>query len=250
VTGQTVSSAVAKREDVDKVVSWVEGASPKYASVLPSHLGVEHWVRLATGLLRRNEDLARIAIKNPQSFQSALLECARLGHEPGTDQFALVPFGDEVVGIEQYQGELERMYRAGGVASVVCQVVYEFDTFSYQPGQAPFHVADWFAGEATRGKLHGVYAYANLTGGGISQVVVMGAEEVGKHREVARTKTVWDKWKTSMWKKTAIHELAKWVPMSAEYIRERLRAQAEAEAEAAPVYKIEQVGEPAPEVDE
>jgi recombination protein RecT len=200
-------------------------------------------VRLATGLLRRSPDLTAVAMKNPDSLKSALLECARLGHDPGTDAFALVAFGNEIVGIEQYQGEIERMYRAGGVASVVCEVVRQHDMFDYQPGSAPQHGADWFGGNGVRGDLVGVYAYANLNGGGISQVVVMGAEEVGKHRDVARTKTIWQKWPESMWKKTAIHELEKWVPTSAEYQRERLRALAEVQAEAPATYRIEQVGD-------
>lgn len=234
MTGNTVSNAVARQDHYDKVVTYVESSAQDYGRVLPAHLDASHWVRLATGLLQRNPDLAEAAVSNPNSFKSALLECARLGHEPGTDAFALVPFKENgrptIVGIEQYQGEIDRMYRAGAVAAVICEVVRREDHFYWQPGERPQHEADWFAPAQDRGPLVGVYAFAVLKGGGISKVVVMGAEEVNRHRAVARTDTIWRKWEESMWRKTAIHELEKWVPTSAAYRREQLRALAESQS--------------------
>lgn len=238
-----IGQAVAKRDGVDRVATWVEAAKDDYGRVLPTHLNPSHWTRLASGLLRRNEKLAEAAVKNPDSFKTALLECARLGHDPGTEAFYFVPYGSEVVGIEGYQGEIERMYRAGGVTSVVCEVVREKDYFQWQPGNVPQHDADWFAPVAERGKLVGVYAFANLTGGGVSRVVVMSAEEVGKHRDVAKTQEMWRKWEEAMWRKTAIHELEKWVPTSSEYQQERLRSLAEADRmrQSRVVYEAQQV---------
>lgn len=229
MSGNTVGNAVAQQDKANSLQDLIVKYQDDYAKVLPQHVDSAHWVRLAQGLLRRNPDLARVASGNPGSFMSALLECARLGHEPGTEQFALVVFGNEVVGIEQYQGEIERMYRAGAVQTVIAEVVRKNDYFHWQPGHMPQHDADWFAPTETRGDLVGVYAYAILNGGGISKVVVMGAEEIGKHRDVARTDVMWRKWPEAMWRKTAIHELEKWVPTSAEYQRERLRALAEAD---------------------
>jgi len=239
-----VGNAVAVREQVDRVVTWLESAGDDYGRVLPSHLDQQHWLRLATGVLRKDQRLAEVAVKNPDSFKHALLECARLGHEPGTDHFALVTYGNEIVGIEQYQGEIDRMYRAGAVVAVVCEIVREHDTFTWTPGEAPKHWADWFAPIETRGPMVGVYAYAMLRNGGHSKVVVMGAEEVAKHRDVARTDAIWKKWPEAMWKKTAIHELRKWVPVSASYRAEHLRALAEMEAvtpTAPTVVRVEQV---------
>lgn len=234
---QAAQQQQQKQDIAGTVAVWVENKQLDYAKVLPSHIDAAHYVRLVTGLLRRNEDLAQAAMKNPTSFLSTLLDCARLGHEPGTDQYALVPFnnknapgGVEVVGIEQYQGEIERMYRAGAVTAVVCQIVYENDAFEYSPGSPPLHQANWFASEAERGKPVGVYAYARFSGGVISQVVMMGESEIARHREVAKTKNIWDgPFKMSMWKKTAIHELEKWVPTSAEYRREQIRSLVEAQ---------------------
>lgn len=241
MTERTVGKALQQRQGVDQVVDWVEKRKQDYATVLPTHIDAAHWVRLAQGVLRRNEKLAEAAVANPGSFLSALLECARLGHEPGTDQFALVPYGQEVTGIEQYQGQIERMYRAGAVEAVICEVVRAADIFHWNPGSMPEHDADWFNDD--RGDLVGVYAYAKLRGGAVSQVVVMGKAEVMKHRAVAKTKNIWDQWTESMWKKTAIHELEKWVPTSAEYQRERLRQLAEADVirQQAVYTKVEQL---------
>ena len=229
MTGQTVGNAVERADANNELQAMVLKYEEDFARVLPEHIKPAHWVRLAQGLLRRDENLAKVAARNPGSFLAALLECARLGHEPGTEHYALVAFGSEVTGIEQYQGEIERMYRAGAVQSVICEVVRKQDFFNWQPGQPPQHDADWFATAESRGELVGVYAFAVLKGGGISKVVVMGAEEIGKHRSVARTDVMWNKWPEAMWRKTAIHELEKWVPTSAEYQRERLRAMAEAD---------------------
>src|SRR5690606_31887826 len=180
------------------------------------------------------------------------LECARLGHEPGTAAYAIVPFKDKgkltIVGIEQYQGEIERMYRAGAVSSVKAEVVrandyYEFDAKTMK---VPDHRPGWFCtdppgqarharflSEQERGEMVGVYAYAEFPGGGVSRVVEMGRAEVMKHKAVARgadsADSPWKNWEQSMWLKTGIHELEKWVPTSSEFRREQLRAAAEAD---------------------
>ncbi|MGH3499576.1 MAG: recombinase RecT [Nocardioidaceae bacterium] len=232
---QTVSNAVSANDSGPGGL--ITRYQADFASVLPSHVKPETFVRLSQGLLRRDTDLAAAAEANPGSFLSALLECARLGHEPGTDQYALTHFKNnttgkpDIVGIEQYQGEIERVYRAGAVATIKCEVVRAGDTFRWSPTamDVPVHEYDALAPESERGDLKGVYAYARMVNGAMSQVVVMGKAEVMKHRAVAKTKKIWDsEWQASMWKKTAIHELEKWLPTSSEYRREQLRAAAEA----------------------
>lgn len=237
MTERTVSTALAQQDEASKVGDLIAQYQNDYERVLPQHVDAAHWVRLAQGLLRRDPNLADAARRNPGSLFSALLECARLGHDPGTDSFALVPFksnaqdgpGIEVTGIEQYQGVIERMYRAGAVLTVVAEVVHKNDEFSWRPGQRPVHDADWFGKVADRGPLVGVYAYAEFKGGGISRVVVMGEDEVNRHKAVAKTQKIWNLWAEAMWRKTAVHELEKWVPTSAEYRREQMRALVEAD---------------------
>ncbi|GAA3890352.1 hypothetical protein GCM10022243_64050 [Saccharothrix violaceirubra] len=237
MTAQTVTNAVATQTAAQALIGQYRA---DFAQVLPSHVKAATFVRLSQGLLRRNVKLAQAAERNPASFLAALLECARLGHDPGTDAFALVPFNDrrnntvEVVGIEQYQGVIERMYRAGAVRSVKAEVVRARDSFAYEPDvmDRPRHRPDWFADD--RGELIGVYAYAVMLDGATSRVVVMNRAEVMRHKSVARGATgddsPWQVWEESMWRKTAVHELEKWVPTSAEY-RETLRPDRAAEQE-------------------
>jgi recombination protein RecT len=69
--------------------------------------------------------------------------------------------------------------------------------------------------------------------GATSRVVVMSKAEVMKVKAVSKTASFsdspWTNWEDRMWLKTAIHQLEKWVPTSAEYRREQLRAAVEAD---------------------
>lgn len=198
-----------------------------FATVLPSHIKPDTWVRLAQGALKRNEKLEKAATANPGSLLSTLLEAARLGLEPGSEEFYLVPFGSEVTGIVGYQGEIELIYRAGAVSSIKAEVVYSRDVFRFDPSmETPDHRPDWFG---DRGDMVGVYAYAAMVNGSTSRVVVLSKADVDRARAVSRSAnsgdSPWKKWPEAMWRKTAIHELSKWVPTSAEY-REAARRDA------------------------
>ena len=215
-----------------------------FALVLPQSVPAAMFVRLAEGKLRTDGKLRDAAVRNPGSLFSALMECARLGHEPGTPEFALVPFnskaapgGIEVVGIEQYQGVIERMLNTGIVHSVKAELVREADLFdprNDEPYAPPRHEPGWYINpvgskrnawllpEAERGELIGVYAYAVMEGGAISRVVKMARDEVMRHKAVARTTKFWDgPWEADMWIKTAVHKLTTWVPTSAEQAKRR-----------------------------
>ena len=204
-----------------------------FASVMPSHVKPASWVRLAQGALRRDPKLAAAAASNPGSLLSSLLDAARLGLEPGSEQYYLVPFGGEVTGIVGYQGEVELIWRAGAVSSIKCEIVYERDYFVYDSSMdRAEHRPDWFA---DRGQMIGVYAYAVMGNGATSRVVVLSKKDVERAKAVSRSSSSpsspWAKWPEAMWRKTAVHELAKWVPTSAEFRAEQ-RADAVAVTEA------------------
>lgn len=208
------------------------------AAVLPSHMNVKAFIGTTIGALRANKTLYRTAMDNPGSLVTALLHAARDGLQPGSSEFYLVPFGRDVTGVRGYQGEIALMYRGGQVASVIAEVVYTSDKFSFVPGrdEVPSHEIDWDAED--RGDLRLVYAYARMKDGAVSRVVVMAKAEVMRHKAVSKTangkyasESPWNKWESSMWLKTAVHELQKWTPKSAEFIVERLRASAAMELE-------------------
>lgn len=210
-----------------------------FAQLLPTHVNADAWVRLATGALRRSNDLARAAAANPASLLGALSDAARLGLEPGSEQFYLTPRsgkgGPEVLGIVGYQGYVELMYRAGAVSSIVAEAVHAHDTFAYSPGvhERPVHGIDWDADD--RGPIRLAYAYAIMKDGATSKVVVVNRAAIARAMDAsASAKSPHSPWRSdpaAMWLKTAIRQLRKYVPTSAEYIREQLRAVRDVAAE-------------------
>lgn len=226
----SVSNAVANRNEGPAAL--IEQYRDDLAMIAPSHINPNTLTRVIIGLLNSNEKLASAAASNPASFLAALMECAELGHRPG-DTYHFVPFGNKITGIEDYKGEIERMYRAGAVVSVKAEVIYANDRFDWDPDtmDKPSHKANWLAGKKERGDMIGVYAYARMRDGSYSRPAVMGKEEVMEHKAVSKTgsgpDSPWSKWPRSMWLKTAVHELAKWVPTSAEYLTDHARAQGE-----------------------
>lgn len=204
------------------------------ASVLPSHVKAPVWIRVAQGAVRRDPKLLEAATESPATLMVALLNAARLGLEPGTEEFYLTPRKVkgrmEILGIVGYQGIVEMIYRAGAVASVIAECVYEHDGFDYQPGRddLPRHTIDWDATD--RGKLRLVYAYARLRSGSVSKVVVLNRAEIMKIKASSQgSNSEYSPWQTNepaMWLKSAVRQLRKWVPTSAEF-RDQLRIDAQ-----------------------
>ena len=210
-----------------------------FAQLLPSHVNADTWVRLATGALKKDPKLMAAAIANPASFMHALSDAARLGLEPGTESYYLTPRTsrgqEEVLGIVGYQGIIELMYRAGAVSSIVAEIVYSGDTFTYSPGvhERPIHGIDWDAED--RGTIRLAYAYAVMKDGATSKVVVLNGAAVAKIKgSSASAKSQYSPWTThpdAMWLKSAVRQLRKFVPTSAEFIREQIRAVRDVAAE-------------------
>lgn len=236
MTENTVSNAVAVRDTGPGAM--VEYYRNDLAQVMPSHVKPDTFIRLAVGVLRRDKNLALAAQNNPAALMGALMDAAQLGLTPGTEQYHLVPRKQkgrlEIQGIRGYQGEIELIYRAGAASSVIVEVVRRADTFRYAPGrdERPLHEIDWDAED--RGELRLVYAYAVMKDGATSKVVVLNRAQVMNAKAMSQGSdsaySPWQKHEEAMWLKTAAHRLTKWVPTSAEYMREQLRAQAEVAA--------------------
>jgi recombination protein RecT len=240
MTAQTVSDAVATRDASPSGL--IRQYSNDFAAVLPSHIKADTWVRLAQGALKKGKrgdggrfELEIAAANNPGVFLAALLDAARLGLEPGTEQYYLTPRKVkgrlEILGIVGYQGHIELMYRAGAISSVVAEVVHAKDEFSFSPGRddVPHHEIDWDAED--RGPLRLVYAFARMKDGATSKVVVLNRAAIDRIRVSSQASdsdfSPWRLHESSMWLKSAVRQLQKWVPTSAEYRREQMRAAAE-----------------------
>ncbi|MDH6224308.1 recombinase RecT [Streptomyces sp. MJP52] len=248
-----ISKAVVARDNGP--AAQIEQYRDEYAALVPSHINADQWIRLAVGAIRGNKDLENAARNDVGVFLRELKTAARLGLEPGTEQFYLTPRKSKahgykliIKGIVGYQGIVELIYRAGAVSSVIVETVRSRDTFSYVPGRddRPVHEIDWFGSD--RGDLVGVYAYAVMKDGATSKVVVLNRAQVmdAKAKSDGRNSehSPWNTNEESMWLKTAVRRLAKWVPTSAEYMREQLRAQAEVASETGGITAAPQMPQP------
>ena len=215
-------NALAKTENSPAAI--VGQYQSDFQLVLPSTFRPETFVRLAQGALRRDVNLRQAAENNPGSLLHALLDAARLGHEPGTDEYYLTvrkrKGQPEVQGIEGYKGVTKRMMQHPKVLSVVAEVVYERDLFDWQPGEMdrPIHKADWFN---DRGEAIGAYAYAKLTGGAISKVVVIGPKDIKAAEDASDARyegRPWQRWRDSMIRKTALRRLEPFVPKASDIV--------------------------------
>ncbi|WP_343466495.1 recombinase RecT [Rhodococcus aetherivorans] len=253
MTDNALSTAVATRDNSPR--NMIAQYSNDFATVLPSHIKPDTWVRLAQGALKKGTrlqngrtELEVAAANNPSVFMAALLDAARLGLEPGTAEYYLTPRKVkgklEILGIVGYQGIIELIYRAGAVSSVVAECVYDNDTFRYQPGrdEVPDHQIDWDIKD--RGKLRLVYAYARMRDGAVSKIVVLNKADIARIRKSSQGAdseySPWTNHEASMWLKSAVRQLSKWVPTSAEYVREQLRAVRDVQAEGNTADRIQQ----------
>lgn len=237
----TASQALEQRDQKPTPKALMRQYADSFAAVLPSH--VEHpetWLRVAEAAIKKGKrlsdgrtELEAAASNNVPVFLATLLDAARLGLEPGTEQYYLTPRKvkgqTEILGIIGYQGIVELMYRAGAVSSVKAEVVYSGDDFEYEPGRddRPIHRIDWDADD--RGELRLVYAFAVMTNGATSKVVVLNRSDMKRIKSKAQgASSQYSPWQTdepAMWLKSAVRQLRKWVPTSSEYVRQRMQGE-------------------------
>src|SRR5262245_19476541 len=158
-----------------------------FARVVPGHVPVEAFVGMAASMVRNDPYLLRAAKANPQALILALREIAADGHVPRKGLASLVAYGNDIVYIEEWRGLVERIYRAGGVQSVHCEVVRGNDTFERHRGQLPVHEYDWQESKEQRGPLTGVYAWAVMLSGGLSTVVLLNRHEMARIRSMSKS---------------------------------------------------------------
>jgi recombination protein RecT len=241
-----LQGAAVERQAPPQAVQFARKWEGTFAEVLPSFVEPKGFVGSAVAALRKSDDLLAAANNDLTRFTSVLIECARLGHVPGSKEFYLTVRNEKVgnrwvpkvMGIEGYRGVIERMYRSGAVASVVVREVCKNDRFEFVEGvhDVPVHHVEWFAEDdrSSPENIIGVYAYARLTTGTTSRVVVLSAKDIEntKARSDAgkANKGPWVTDYRAMVLKTAAHRLEPWVPTSAEYRSQMLRSAVQAES--------------------
>lgn len=215
-------------------------ARDQLAAVAAKHMNPERMMRVVANAIRTTPKLQEC---NPLSLLGALMQCASLGLEPNTilGHAYLIPFDKkapnkqtgkwEVVEtnvqlIVGYKGLIDLARRSGHITSLSANIHYSDDElWEYEEGtEAKLrHRPGPLAGK----KLH-AYAIAKFKDGGHAYVVlpwshVMKIREGSQGWQQAvragkREDNPWHKHEDEMAKKTAIRALAKYLPLSVEFM--------------------------------
>lgn len=208
------NTAVAQQNgDGDKPTlrQLIERMKPEIGKALPKHMDPDRIARIAITLVGGN---AALAACTPESFLGALMTASQLGLEPGPlGEAYLVPFGDKVTFIAGYRGLIKLAYQSEQLKRIGAHVVRENDEFDFGYGLDPYLTHKPALGN--RGDAIAVYAAAKLVNDECP-FVVMSIDEVERIRERSHAAkkgpwvTDWD----AMARKTAVRQLARWLPMS------------------------------------
>lgn len=215
-----------------------EQARNQLAAVAAKHMNPERMMRVVANAIRTTPKLQNC---EPMSFLGALMQCASLGLEPNTilGHAYMIPFDKtinrgkpderkitEVQLVIGYKGLIDLARRSGHITSLSANIHYaDDDLWEYEEGtEAKLrHRPGPMGGQ----KLH-AYAIAKFRDGGHAYVVlpwahVMRIRDASQGYQTAKRygkldETPWVKHEDEMAKKTAIRALAKYLPLSVEFM--------------------------------
>jgi recombinational DNA repair protein RecT len=154
--------------------------------------------------------------------------CASQGLYPdsGLGYMYLIPRAKEVTAQRGYQGDMKLARNTGEVMIAPPEVVYRKDRYKVTKGlnpnieHVPYGSDDDDNEDDDPGPLRAVYAVAKLIKTGEVVFVTLNKRDVMRHKasstSAGRSDSPWNKHEAAMWKKTAIHELFKWIPKDSE----------------------------------
>ncbi len=208
-----------------------EGARDQLAMVAAKHMNPERMMRVVANAIRTTPKLQQC---EPMSFLGALMQCASLGLEPNTvlGHAYMIPFDNkrknvtDVQVVIGYKGLIDLARRSGHITSLSANIHYSDDElWEYEEGtEAKLRHRP---GPLDGKKLH-AYAIAKFKDGGHAYVVLPWAHVI-KIRDASQgyqtakkfgktAETPWVKHEDEMAKKTAIRALAKYLPLSVEFM--------------------------------
>jgi recombination protein RecT len=228
-----MAEAAAKAELAEKIAAPPE-KQDQWQSLIDHHMGQfarnlvgkdgepmiapEKFARVALTAIRLNPGLQKASVP---SLMGALMAAAQLGLEPSgpLGEAYLVPFKQgnamNVQLIVGYRGLITLAYRSGRVTSIKAETVHKNDEFVWELGTNA-HIQHRPTLD-DRGELIGVYAIANLAGGGqVFHVMSRGDVDKIRTRSRAGDKGPWATDYEAMARKTVMRQLFKWLPASIE----------------------------------
>lgn len=206
------------------IQQYIKQMSGEIKKALPSVMTPERFTRITLSALSTN---AKLAETTPQSFLGAMMTAAQLGLEPNTPlgQAYLIPYYNSKSRCMEcqfqlgYKGLIDLAYRSGEVSTIMAQVVYENDEFSYSFGLEPTlkHVP----ARSDRGAPEYVYALFKTKDGGYGYEV-MSMADVRAHAQKYSKAYSSGPWQTNfeeMAKKTVLKRVLKYAPLKSEFVR-------------------------------
>ena len=219
------SNLPARTNTVNSVQELLKKHKNQFAMVLPKSLSVDRLMRIVMSTVTINPKLLQCEQK---SFLRSVLQSASLGLEPGgpLGLAHLVPFYNgarqqmECQLIVDYKGYIALAHNSGEVGRIHAAIIYEKEPWEWAKDGTLIHKP---LPPSQRGeKKVMVFAKAFDKTGNLLAEKFLWAEEV----EAIKTKALGNKkntalnpWNTaeeSMWLKSPVRRLAKWMPMAAE----------------------------------
>lgn len=225
------SGEIQKREPTkaDNLVALVERMMPQIKNALPKHVSPDRMARIAMTAVRQTRDME---LCTAPSFVGCVLQAAQLGLEPNTPMghAYLIPRKNKKLNADQrectmiigYQGMIELARRSGMVSSIYAYAVREGDDFEYELGLNP-NIRHKPSEDPTREDkpITHVYAVAAMRDSSDRVFVVLSKAKIEAHRKRSGTpdEGPWVTDYEGMALKTAVRQLFKWLPKSAEIAR-------------------------------
>ena len=164
------------------------------------------------------------------SFAGCMLQCAKYGLYPDIHgQCWLIPrrTGPKIAGSKAYEAHFQIGYqgwmvlarRSKEIVKIEPRVVYASDLFDYEMGTDPFIKHKPKLG-VDRGGLTAAYCVAWAVGDERPQFVVLHADDIDRIKKKAQNTdgddSPWVQWEDAMWRKSAIIQLCKYLPVDTE----------------------------------
>ncbi len=211
---------VAQPRAIDTLKQALEDRIPDISAVLPEGMKPERFIRTAILAISKSPALMECT---QASLVRSIVEAAEVGLEPtgSLSRAWLVPFRDrdrprpEAQLIIGYQGLADLMRDTGRVRQVWAEVVYEGDEFSYELGMNP--VLRHVPAHKTEDPSKIIYAYACARfADGEVQFHVMSKAQIDaiRARSKGRNGPAWTQSYPQMARKSALRQLANYVPLS------------------------------------
>ena len=197
--------------------------SKQIQSMLPDGLDVKKFLRTTVNAISTHPQKEKMLGADRETLFSACQKAASDGLMLDGKEAVLVSFYDKnkKADVVQYmpmvQGLVKLARNSGEITTIVAEVVFKDDKFSYKPGidEQPLHDPDWFAED--RGEPVGVYAVVTLKSGDKISAM-MPKKRVLEIAKGGKNGFQYDPEKGAhfqeWWKKTVIKNALKYAPKS------------------------------------